>query len=82
MVPGYDVTTWYGVIAPRGTPPGVIEKLNETLNGILAESSARARFAGAGVVVQGSTPEAFGTFMSNELTRWNAVRDAAGIEQR
>lgn len=34
------------------------------------------------VVVQGSTPEAFGTFMSHEFERWNAVRDAAGIEQR
>ena len=51
------------------------------LNEILAEL-VRERLAGAGVVVQGSTPEAFGTFMSQEFERWNAVRDAAGIEQR
>ena len=82
VVPGYDVTTWYGVFAPRGTPRGVIEKLNKMLNEVLAEGSVRERLAGAGVVVQGSTPEAFGTFMSHEFERWNAVRDAAGIEQR
>jgi len=42
----------------------------------------RKQLAGAGVVVQGSTPEAFGAFMSREFTRWNAVREAAGLEQR
>jgi tripartite-type tricarboxylate transporter receptor subunit TctC len=82
MVPGYDVTTWYGVFAPRGTPPPVIAKLNKTLNEILAEAAIRQRLDSAGVVVQGSTPEAFGTFMAAEFARWNAVREAAGIEQR
>jgi tripartite-type tricarboxylate transporter receptor subunit TctC len=82
MVPGYDVTTWYGVFAPRGTPRSVIDKLNRTLNEILTEGPVRERLAGAGVVVQGSTPEAFGAFMSSEFARWNAVREAAGIEQR
>jgi tripartite-type tricarboxylate transporter receptor subunit TctC len=82
VVPGYDVTTWYGVFAPRGTPRTVIDKLNRTLNEIITESSVRERLAGAGVVVQGSTPEAFGAFMSSEFARWNTVREAAGIEQR
>jgi tripartite-type tricarboxylate transporter receptor subunit TctC len=82
LLPGYDVTTWYGVFAPRGTPPQVIAKLNKTLNGILAERAVRQRLDAAGVVVQGSTPAAFGTFMAAEFARWNAVREAAGIEQR
>jgi tripartite-type tricarboxylate transporter receptor subunit TctC len=82
VVPGYDVTTWYGVFAPRGTPRTVIDKLNRTLDEILTEGSVRERLAGAGVVVRGSTPEAFGAFMSSEFARWNAVREAAGIEQR
>ena len=42
----------------------------------------RQRLDSAGVVVQGSTPEAFGTFMAAEFARWNAVREAAGIEQK
>jgi len=82
LLPGYDVTTWYGVFAPRGTPPQVIAKLNKTLNGILAERAVRQRLDAAGVVVQGSTPAAFGTFMAREFARWNAVRESAGIEQR
>ena len=82
LVPGYDVTTWYGVFAPRGTPPAIIARLNKTLAVILAEDAVRQRLDTAGVVVQGSTPEAFGTFMAAEFTRWNTVREAAGIEQK
>jgi tripartite-type tricarboxylate transporter receptor subunit TctC len=82
MVPGYDVTTWYGVFAPRGTPPPIIAKLNKTLNEILAEAAVRQRLDSAGVVVLGSTPEVFGAFMAAEFARWNVVREAAGIEQR
>jgi tripartite-type tricarboxylate transporter receptor subunit TctC len=82
IAPGYDVTTWYGVFAPRGTPPSIIAKLNKTLGEILADVAVRQRLDGAGVVVQGSTPEVFGAFMAAEFTRWNAVREAAGMEQR
>jgi tripartite-type tricarboxylate transporter receptor subunit TctC len=79
VVPGYDVTTWYGVFAPRGTPPAVIARLNKALNDSLAEDTVRSRLVTAGVVVQSSTPEAFGQFMADEYKRWNAVREAAGI---
>jgi tripartite-type tricarboxylate transporter receptor subunit TctC len=82
VLPGYDVTTWYGVFAPRGVPPAVIAKLNKTLNQIIAEPAVRERLTAAGVIVQGSTPEAFGQMMAGELTRWEAVRKAAGLEQR
>jgi tripartite-type tricarboxylate transporter receptor subunit TctC len=82
LVPGYDVTTWYGVFAPRGTPSAVIVKLNKTLNEILTEDAVRQKLTAAGVVVEGSTPEAFGTFMAAEFARWNSVREAAGIEQK
>jgi len=56
VLPGYDVTTWYGVFAPRGTPPAVVAKLNKTLNEILAGEAVRQRLATAGVLAQGSTP--------------------------
>ncbi len=82
VLPGYDVTTWYGVFAPRGVPPPVIAKLNKTLNDVIAQEDVRARLVAAGVVVQGSTPEAFGKFMADEYARWNAVRIAAGIPQQ
>jgi tripartite-type tricarboxylate transporter receptor subunit TctC len=82
LVPGYDVTTWYGVFGPRGLPPAVVAKLKATLNEILKDETVRARLATAGVVVQGSTPTEFGAFMANEFRRWNGVREAAGIPQQ
>jgi tripartite-type tricarboxylate transporter receptor subunit TctC len=82
LLPGYDVTTWYGLFAPHGTPAPVIEKLHKTLNESLADASVRQRLAAAGVVVKTSTPQAFGNFMASEYTRWNEVREAAGIAQQ
>jgi tripartite-type tricarboxylate transporter receptor subunit TctC len=82
LLPGYDVTTWYGVFGPHGIPPGVIAKLNKTINESLAEQALQERLTKAGVVVHGSTPEAFGKHMADEYGRWNAVRVAAGIPQQ
>jgi tripartite-type tricarboxylate transporter receptor subunit TctC len=82
LVPGYDVTTWYGVFGPRGMPETVVAKLNGAIGDILKDEAVRARLATAGVVVQGSTPDAFGAFMASEFKRWNTVREAAGIPQQ
>jgi len=82
VLPGYDVTTWYGVFAPRGTPAPIIAKFNKTLNEGLADEVVRKRLVAAGVVVKGSTPEEFGKFMADEYKRWNTVREAAGIARQ
>jgi tripartite-type tricarboxylate transporter receptor subunit TctC len=82
VLPGYDVTTWYGFFAPAGSPPAVIAKLNATLNDIIADPVVQERLTKAGVVVRGSTAEAFGKFMAAEYARWTKVRDAAGIQQQ
>jgi len=82
VLPAYDVTTWYGLFVPHGTPTPVIVKLNKTLNESLADESVRQRMVAAGVVVKTSTPQVFGEFMASEYKRWNAVREAAGISQQ
>jgi len=82
VLPGYDVTTWYGLFAPRGTPAPVVAKLNKTLNESLADATVRQRLETAGGVVKASTPEAFGDFLASEYKRWDAVREAAGIERQ
>jgi tripartite-type tricarboxylate transporter receptor subunit TctC len=82
VLPGYDATTWYGFFTPRGVPPEVIAKLNKTINEILKEDVVRERLTKAGVVVHGSTPDAFGEHMAKEFDRWSAVRVAAGIPQQ
>jgi Tripartite tricarboxylate transporter family receptor len=81
-LPGFDVTTWYGFFAPRGTPAPIINKLNRTINEILADPVVQARLTKAGVVVKGSTPKEFGNHMAAEFARWNAVREASGIPQQ
>jgi len=82
LLPGYDVTTWYGVFAPHGTPRPVIDKLNRTLVEIVADPGVRERLTKAGVVVKSSTPEEFGKMMEGELDRWETVRQKAGLEKR
>jgi tripartite-type tricarboxylate transporter receptor subunit TctC len=82
VLPGYDVTTWYGVFGPPALPASVVRTLNKTLFGILADDRVKQRLVAVGVVVQGSTPVEFGTFMQDETKKWNAVREAAGIPQQ
>src|SRR5262245_41456783 len=82
VVPGYDVTTWYGVFGPPGIPAPVVAKLNKTINEILADDKVRERLVAVGVIVRGSTRHEFGGFMAGEYKRWNAVRQAAGIPQQ
>jgi tripartite-type tricarboxylate transporter receptor subunit TctC len=82
VLPGYDVTTWYGVFAPKGTPPAVIAKLNKVINDSMKEDEVIKRMVAVGVVVKGSTPEEFGKFLGSEYKRWDAVREAAGIPQQ
>jgi tripartite-type tricarboxylate transporter receptor subunit TctC len=82
VAPGYDVTTWYAVYGPRGMPKPVTTKLNKALNEMLEEPVIRERLIKAGVIVKGSTPEAFDQFMADEFAKWSKVRDAAKLEQR
>jgi tripartite-type tricarboxylate transporter receptor subunit TctC len=82
LLPGYDVATWYGFFGPRGIPPEIVAKLNKALNEAIKDDAVREKLIKAGVTPQGSTPEAFGKFMADELVRWNKVREAAGIAQQ
>jgi len=82
VLPGYDVTTWYGVFAPHGTPPAVVAKLNQVINESLQDEDVIKRMVAAGVLVKGGTPDEFGKFLSDEYKRWDKVRAAAGIEQQ
>jgi len=82
QLPGYDVTTWYGVFVPHGTPKPIIAKLNTTLNAIVAVPDVRDRLTKAGVIVKSGSPEEFGKMMESELDRWETVRTKAGLEKK
>jgi tripartite-type tricarboxylate transporter receptor subunit TctC len=82
VLPGYDVTTWYGVFGPPDLPAPVVATLNKVLMEILADEHARQRLATVGVVVKGSTAAEFGAFMKDEYKKWDTVREAAGIAKQ
>jgi tripartite-type tricarboxylate transporter receptor subunit TctC len=82
LVPGFDVTTWYGVFGPPGVPAPVVGQLNKTLMDAIADPKVSARMVTAGVVVKGTGAAEFGAFMAGEFKRWNAVREKAGIAQQ
>lgn len=72
-VKGYEAEQWYGVIAPRGTPPAVINKLAAELGNIVANAEVRERFLSQGIAPASSTPQAFAATISNNVARFAKV---------
>jgi tripartite-type tricarboxylate transporter receptor subunit TctC len=82
VLPGYDVTTWYGLFGPPRLPEPIVAKLNATLMDVIDDPKVRQRMETAGVVVKGSGAAEFGAFMASEYKRWDDVRAAAGIAKQ
>jgi tripartite-type tricarboxylate transporter receptor subunit TctC len=80
-LPAYSMEFWYGVLAPRGTPPAIIARLNEVFAKALADKDTRERLASQGAQIYGNTPEQFAAFIRTELAKWQKVTRAAGIPQ-
>ncbi|MCE2950396.1 MAG: Bug family tripartite tricarboxylate transporter substrate binding protein [bacterium] len=77
-LPGYELSLWTGMLAPRGTPRPVIDRLNATMAGVLASPEMKERLVGLGAAPMGDTPEAFGAFIRRELVRMGEVVKASG----
>ena len=78
-VPGYDLSVWFGVLAPAGTPREIVQRLNTEIVRILQSPDVKERFLKQGVDVQTSTPEQFDAFVRSEVVRWAKVIKDAGI---
>jgi len=78
-VPGYDLSVWFGVLAPAGTPREILQRLNTEIVKILQSADVKERFFKQGVDVQTSTPEQFDAFVKSEVGRWAKVIKEAGI---
>lgn len=79
-VPGYEVTTWWGLSAPAKTPPAILERLHkETIRAVNAPD-VRERLQGLGADIIGNTPEQYSAFIQNEIAKWDKVIKAAGIK--
>jgi len=79
-VPGYEVTTFYGMSAPARTPRAIIDRLNSDTVRALNSPDVRERLHGLGADPVGNTPEQYTAFMQNEIAKWGKVIKAAGIK--
>jgi tripartite-type tricarboxylate transporter receptor subunit TctC len=79
-VPGYEVTVWFGLVAPAGTPRAVVAKLNAEVLRILSMPDVRERFLALGVEPLGSTPDEFATHIRAQMDKWAKVVKDAGIK--
>ena len=81
-LPGYDVTSWYGLAFAAGTPAPIVEKTNKAMRELLATDAVRAQIVKVGALPKSSTPEELRTHIVSEIDRWKAVREKAKIEQQ
>lgn len=78
--PGMETYLWYGMVAPAGTPPPVLQRLNAELARALGSEDVREAFEKQSIDRAGGTPEQFAAFMRDELDRWGRIVKSAGIE--
>ncbi|MFZ0073729.1 MAG: tripartite tricarboxylate transporter substrate binding protein [Xanthobacteraceae bacterium] len=78
-VPGYEASAWFGMGAPKGTPPEAVNKLNKAINAALADPNIQARLADLGGIVMAGTPADFGQVIVEETEKWAKVVKAAGV---
>jgi tripartite-type tricarboxylate transporter receptor subunit TctC len=71
---------WYGLMAPAGTPPDIVNRLNRELNAVLQTPEIRTRLIDAGAEIGGGTAEEFGRFMASELDRYGTIVKLSGAK--
>jgi tripartite-type tricarboxylate transporter receptor subunit TctC len=77
-VPGYEASAWFGIGAPKGTPPEIIEKINKTVNAALADPKMKAKLADLGGLPMPGTPAEFGKVMADETAKWEKAVKFSG----
>jgi tripartite-type tricarboxylate transporter receptor subunit TctC len=79
-VPGYEANNWNGVVVPRGTPAGVIERLHREIVAVLGDAATSRRLAAQGLEPIGDTPAQFARYLRNEAGKWGKLIRTAGIK--
>jgi tripartite-type tricarboxylate transporter receptor subunit TctC len=79
-VPGFDISTWFGLLAPAGTPPDIIAKWNAEVTRILNSQDMRERLAAQGAEAAPDTPQQFAQFIASELPKYARIVKASGAK--
>jgi tripartite-type tricarboxylate transporter receptor subunit TctC len=80
IVPGYEATQWFGILAPAGTPRPIIDRIHQETVRALRAPELIKQLAGEGADIVASTPEEFGAYIKSETGKWARVIKAAGIK--
>jgi len=81
-VPGFEVTSWNGIFAPKGTPKSVVDTMNAAIREVMAMPDVKAAYAKVGVIAEASTPEELMARLKSDITKWSAVIEKAGIPKK
>src|SRR5262245_10357017 len=78
-LPGYEASTWWGILAPRGTQASVVSQLNEVISNAITAGDVRSRIAALGAQPAGGAPQQLATLIRDEIPKWTKVIREAGI---
>ena len=79
-VPGYVVSTWYGLWAPKGTPKDIVDKMTAEVTKVLNTPELKSSWLNNGSETPNLTGEAYGKFVNSEIKRWADVAKASGAK--
>ena len=79
-LPGFEATTWHGVVVPAATPAAVVQQLNRDINAVLKEKDLSERLAGLGAEVLTGTPQDFADYIAREIPKWTKVVKDSGAK--
>jgi tripartite-type tricarboxylate transporter receptor subunit TctC len=79
-VPGYEAVNWWGVVAPAGTPPAIVDKLHKEITAVQESEEVKKHFASEGAAIVQMSPIEFAAFIEKEMRKWERVVKEGGIK--
>jgi tripartite-type tricarboxylate transporter receptor subunit TctC len=79
-VPGYETVNWFGIVAPAGTPPAIVERLHREITAVQDLPAVKKQFDSNGATIVRMSPAQFGTYMAADMTKWQRVVKESGIK--
>jgi len=77
-VPGYEAVIWLGLIAPKGTPPAIVNRLNAEITRIVSRPDTQTEWAKQGASAMTMSPDAFGKFLADDIVKWQRIVKISG----
>ena len=79
-VPGYEATIWLGIVAPKGTPPAIVNRLNAEVTRIVSNPEVKREWATQGAVAMIMTPDEFGKYIAGDIVKWERIVKISGAK--